>query len=335
MLANPLPFPDRLPPGYSAVEEPCTFDPSIHLDLEWPARIYTLEEFGYSQQEIDSCASRVAITTPFRLLSEAGVQDLYNVATHLKRLQTHLPGARVPTHLSGGVYRSQFLKDLCACPAILEQMSKISGTPLVPHSMPSQQVYINYAPEDLNKAVDAWHYDGIGFDYVLMVTDPAKLKGGAFEYYRGTKFSVAEMFGLKTYQVRYGITGELPCDQVMQVEFPSSGYAIFQQGNMVVHRAARLLEPAERITVVPGMVSTDIGAPDPTAKHDVPGYREPGIENELARHSAWLASAKLDQFLAGATMDQEIEVVEAALEDAVSDVMATLKYLKYRDRSVP
>ena len=75
MLANPLPFPDHLPPGYSAVEESIAFDSSVHLQLEWPERIYTLKEFGYAQQEIDSCASPVAITTPFRLLSDAGVQD--------------------------------------------------------------------------------------------------------------------------------------------------------------------------------------------------------------------------------------------------------------------
>jgi hypothetical protein len=269
------------------------------------------------------------------LLSEAGVKDLYAIATSLKEFHTHLPGARVPSHLSGGVYRSKFLKDLCACPIVLEHMSKISGTPLVPHSMPSQQVYINYAPEELKKAVDSWHFDGIGFDYVLMLTDPTKLKGGKFEYFQGTKHEIAKMFGLEIHQIRYGITDSLPAEQIIEVAFPAAGYALFQQGNMVVHRATRLLEPAERITIVPGMVSRNITTPDPTAKHDIPGYNEPGIETELARHSAWLASAKLNQFINQASLQEDLDKLESQLKDAVSDVTATLRYLKTRDRSAP
>ena len=73
-----------------------------------------------------------------------------------------------------------FSGTLCACPVILEHMSSIGGTRLGPHSLPSQQLYVNYSPDDITQAVDSWHYDGIGFDYVVMVTDPGKLKGGEF-----------------------------------------------------------------------------------------------------------------------------------------------------------
>ncbi|MGI9316064.1 MAG: HalD/BesD family halogenase [bacterium] len=335
MQADPPQFPDHLPLGYAAVEESVTYDPETHLQLEWPKRIWTLEEFGYGENDINSCASSVAVTSPFRMLSETGVKDLYAVAANLKPLRTSLPGARVPSHLAGGVYRSKFLKDLCACPTLLEHMSKISGAPLIPHTMPSQQVYINYAPDDVSKAIDSWHFDGIGFDYVLMVTDPKKNKGGKFEYFQGTKHEVASMFGLKEHEVRYGITDDLPVNQVIEVDFPAAGYAIFQQGNMVVHRATKLLEPADRITIVPGMVSGNVIPPDPTAKHDMPGYREPGIEAELARHSAWLASAKLNRFIQEASLTDEVENLESKLLDAVSDVTATLKYLKAGDKTAP
>lgn len=40
---------------------------------------------------------------------------------------------------------------------------------------------------------------------------------------------------------------------------------------MVVHRAAKLLEPADRITLVSGYVSRNVIPPDPTAEHDMPG----------------------------------------------------------------
>ena len=59
-------------------------------------------------------------------------------------------------------------------------------------------------------------------------------------------------------------------------------------GNMVVHRATKLLTPAERITAIPGLVSARTDLPDPTATHDMPRYGEPGIDLELAAHSQWM-----------------------------------------------
>ena len=45
------------------------------------------------------------------------------------------------TFLAGGVYRSRFLRALCACPDILAFCSEQAGTPLAAHSPPSQQLY--------------------------------------------------------------------------------------------------------------------------------------------------------------------------------------------------
>ncbi len=328
MLAAPLRFPDQLPTGYECFPDEITYDPERHLALEWPERIWTLDEFGYSPADVEACASTVAVTSPFRMLSEEGVRVTHQVLTRLKAQRSEIAGDRVPSHLAGGVYRSKFLRDLCACPVILEHLSEISGTPLAPHSMPSQQLYVNYTPEDLSKAVDAWHFDGIGFDYVLMMSDPAKLKGGAFEFFRGTKFEVAEKFNLPVHEVRNGITSELPEERVIQAQFPAAGYAIFQQGNMIVHRAARLLKPGDRITMIPGFVSQDLSRPDPTAVHDMPGYGEPDIVAELARHGAWLAQAKLQHLLDTQPLSDDSEQLAANLKDAIADVESVIRELE-------
>lgn len=309
------------------VDETICYDASEHLALELPEQIWTLADFGYSQSQIDSCASPVAVTSPFRLLSDAGVEALYQVATSMMAVCSRIDGSRVPRHLAGGVYRSQFLRDLCNCPVILRHMSGIAGTELLPHSMPSQQLYINYPPEDITKAVDAWHFDGIGFDYVLMASDPRCMKGGNFEYFRGTREEVAAMYELDVKELRYGISDELPADRVIRADFPAAGYAIFQQGNMIVHRAAKLLEVADRITVVPGMIAADYTIPDPTAKHDMPDYGEPGINVELARHSAWLAQAKLNQLIETLPMSSSAQSVETALANAISDVVESIRHI--------
>ena len=171
-------------------------------------------------------------------------------------------------------------------------MSEIGGTELFTHSMPSQQIYINYAPRDIEKAVDGWHYDGIGFDYVLMVSDPGTFLGGNFEYFHGTRDEIADLFDLPINNIRFGISDSLPAERTIQVSFPAAGYAIFQQGNMVVHRATKLQAPAERITAVPGLVSKRTDLPDPTAVHDMPNYNEPGVLAELAAHGQWIKQVR-------------------------------------------
>ena len=323
-----LPFPQQLPEGYFTVEHEIEYNAELHLQPEFPDKVWSLADFGYNQQQIDNCASPVAVTSPFRLLSAAGVSALYQVANEMKSVCSNIEGSRVPRHLAGGVYRSRFLHDLCNCPVILQHMSKIADTELLAHSMPSQQVYINYAPEDISKAVDAWHFDGIGFDYVLMVSDPRELKGGNFEYYRGTREEVAASHGLQVHELRYGTKDDLQADKVIKTTFPEAGYAIFQQGNMVVHRATRLLEAAERITVVPGMIASNTDFPDPTAVHDMPGYGEPGISVELARHSAWLARSKLDKLIDRLPLSSSSTVIRSELENAIQDVAETLKHIK-------
>ena len=64
----------------------------------------------------------------------------------------------------------------------------------------------------------------IALDYVMMVTDPAQLPGGRFEYFRGTKGEAAAL----------AAEGRTP-----PPDFPGPGYAIALHGNMVVHRRGR------------------------------------------------------------------------------------------------
>ena len=213
MLTAPLSFPENIPDGYVELPETQVFDAGKHLQLEFPDQIWSLEDFGYSPEDIAKCASDVAVTSPFRLLSNLGVEDLYQVTVNLQDHQTNAKGARNPAHLAGG------------------------------------------------------------------------------------------------------------------------GVSVKVSGNMVVHRAARLQEPAERITLVPGLVSNDVSYPDPTAKHDMTGYNEPGIESELARHSARLAQAKLENLIDSISSDERPEVIREKLQNAVHDVNATVKYLEIKARS--
>ena len=118
--------------------------------------------------------------------------------------------------------------------------------------MPHQLGHLNYNPEQAGENVDKWHADTLRIDFVLFVTDPNAIEGGEFEFFRGTTDEVRKLKA----------DGQpLPADRVVAAPIPGPGYAVLQQGNMVVHRAKALSAPGERITLVNGYVPADMRFP--------------------------------------------------------------------------
>ena len=85
MAQAAIPFPDKLPAGYEWFDDEPEFNPALHLALEKPDEIRYLSEFGYSDEEVQSVASPVAVSSPFRVLSAAGSEVLLQVARKLKQ----------------------------------------------------------------------------------------------------------------------------------------------------------------------------------------------------------------------------------------------------------
>ena len=321
MRVNPLPFPLEPPAAYEAIRDEPAFDPDRHLALEAPAQSWRLADFGYTSAQIRNCASAVAVAGPFRLLSAEGTAAARAVALALR--DRRQAGDRTANYLAGGVYRSRFLRALCNCAEIVDFISAIAGCELLPHSMPSQQVYINYAPDDVTKAVDTWHVDSIGFDYVLLLNEPASFSGGQFQFFHGTIDEAARLLDTDTGKLTGATTRDLPADRVVSPVFPAAGYALFQQGNMVVHRATRLAQRAERITFVPGLVARDAHFPDPTSDQ-VADWGEPGIVAEFARHKAWLARARLDELIEHVRLGAAPAEIRRDLQRSVADVLGAI-----------
>ena len=331
-IAEPLSMPADRPAHITrSIDEP-TFDAKRHLALTFPDKITTLEEMGYSAEDRARTPSPVAITSPFRVLSDDGVKALEAVLQELKRDAVIARGKRLSVFLAGGVYRSRFLQNLVRSPALLDHLSAIAGTPLAPHPMPQYQAYVNYAPEDPSKAVDNWHVDSLGFDAVLMVNDPKKLKGGRFQYFRGTRDECMALTGAADEQaLTYGWTTELPADRVVSAEFPAAGYAFFMQGDYIFHRAGQLDEPGDRITVVPGFVARDLTFPERTKTRKMQIWAPDHIMVELTRHAAWLGREKLASLLQEITFADGSERARLAqrLESAIADVQRIAEELRW------
>jgi hypothetical protein len=232
-------------------------------------------------------------------------------------------GERIQHMLRGGVYRSKFLRDLCLCSEVSKFMSEIYGIPVAPHSIPLHLGHCNFSPDDLSRAVDKWHTDTIGLDYVLMVSDPTEQIGGEFQYFLGTK---KEVNNIKK-------EGKLlPNDRVVSPTFPGPGYMIVMQGNMVVHRGAKLIKAFDRVTMVNAYVPLDTFYDDPSRFLDVKSV-DPHelLFPEWARHKAWISRGKLNRLIEELPFTKDKNLIISELKNAIKDVENAISDLSNED----
>ena len=279
---------DILPDGFDRFEHEPVFEPSKHLALEKPDTIYHLSDFGYTREAIAECPSPFAASSVFRVLSDEGVACLYNTVKRLEAFEKS--NARIQRCVRGGVYRSKFLQDLCLSPDVAAFMSEIAGVDLMPHTIPHQLGHLNYAPKEIGSDVDKWHVDTLRFDYVIFVTDPTKNEGGAFQYFKGTKQEIAALKAAGK---------PVPADKIVAPAMPGAGYAVLQQGNMVVHQAKGLTAVGERVTMVNGYVTADTRYPDYSRFDQLALIDPPDVVSaEYARHIAFQGQRIMDAQLA-------------------------------------
>ncbi len=318
-MTSVVPFPSDLPPGYQWFDDEPPFDPQRHLALEPPSGIVALTDLGYRPDELIDLPTEVAISSPFRILSDEGVQVMLDVARRLRPFGGNA-GARIEHSTRGGCYRSRWLRDLSLSPDVSRLLSEIYRTEVSPHPMVSHLGHLNYEPAELSRPVDKWHHDTLPLDYVLMVTDPAGFEGGDFEYFVGTKAEAAEL----------AAAGRLPpVERRVQPEFPGAGWAVALHGNMVVHRAQALTEVAERITMVNGYVATDARLPAQSRTRDLIGVDDEAfLYSDWARFVAWRAEARLADLATTMPHIGDRDRVIAELEHAVEDVQHAIAEMR-------
>ena len=86
---------------------------------------------------------------------------------------------RAPSVCAAGTDCSQFFfAGMYSDPRLIEFLSNLAQAELREHPIGHHQVQLNFAPEELSKDVDVWHHDVVAYDFVLLLTDPAQMKGG-------------------------------------------------------------------------------------------------------------------------------------------------------------
>ncbi len=312
-------FPTTSPPGFDWLDDEVAFDPARHLRLEEPEDVVFLADLGYSEEDIAATATPVAASAPFRILSEEGAAVMLDTARRLEQFVT--PAAdRIERVVRGGCYRSRWLRDLCLSPDLADHLSAIYGIPVAPHAMPHHLGHLNYSPTSVGEAIDKWHHDTLPLDVVIPVTDPAAVAGGRFEWFRGTKAEAADLAAA-------GATP--PRDRVVVPEFGGAGWGIALHGNMVVHRAAPLDAPCERISMVNGYVALDTSVPEQSRTADLIGVDDAhALYAEWTRFAAWRSSDRLRRLIDDVDWTDDPEQAAAELERAVDDVRRAVSEMR-------
>ena len=326
--ANPLPFPAGRPSDYLPLENEPTFNAGQHLALEMPAETTDLAALGYQGSDLADCASTFAVSSAFRILSREGVSAMRHVCDQIYHNRNASEGTganRLGSYARGAGYRSQFIRDFCDSPELAAHLSAIVGVPLGRHSVPAVACGINYAPDDISRAVDTWHVDSVAFDIVMMITDPTILKGGEFQYFHGTKQEGQALLGITGEE---GVDTALPEDQVVTIPFPEAGFGFMQQGTMIFHRACRLLERADRITMIPSFEVLPANAPDSTNTLNMADWDDPGICPELARHEIWRTQARLESLLSEIALEDHPAELSARINVAIDRLVSFSKKLE-------
>lgn len=303
----------RQPPGYVWLEDEPVYNPSIHLQLEKPDQVWQLTDFGYSPEQVHFFHFPIAITSPFRMLSAEGLQAMRHTVF---QLASHAASSsRIANFVRGGVYRSRFLRDFCQCTEISAFIGELAGAPILPHTMPLYQGHINLMPKEPGREVDRWHTDTVALDYVLLLTDPKTFEGGDFEYIPMTKeAAISSLSSPKKYE-----------SKTIKVAYPEAGFAVLQQGNMVVHRANRVSKGDERTALVQSYVPEDLDRYDVSKLSDCRPIDPPDVlYTEWARHKAHLAHRKLARLIDELEFTEDREDICRQLREAIFDVQRAI-----------
>ncbi len=320
-----VPFPATQPRGYEWLDGEPPFDPDRHLQLETPDEVLMLADLGYDDAETATKATPVALSSPFRMLSDEGAAIMLETARRL-RCFTRLAGERIERTVRGGCYRSRWLRDVCLCPEVTAHLEAIYGIEVAPHPMPVHLGHLNYEPSQIDTAIDKWHHDTLPLDYVLAVTDPAEVSGGRFEWFWGTKHEAAEIADAGK---------RISSDRTVVPDFPGPGYAVALHGDMVVHRAGALSEMCERISLVNGYVSLDTTIDEQSRTSNLIGVDDDEtLWTEWAKFAAWRTQGRLAHLVEDLEFTSDPDIVIDELENAISDAQRAIAEMRARERGL-
>lgn len=277
-------------------DEP-VWNPDVHLNLSKPPEKVVLLKPNFPEHQIpppmgSDGRSALAYSEPFQFLSKQGVKDLRRVVDY--NIKYAVDGvkntARIPLCLRGMGYRSKFIRDMNNCPKTLEFLSNIAGVEIIPSDYETSWGHTNVGVIGNDLPVDQWHIDSVPFVLVILLSDMSDSIGGDLQVIKRAPFQ-------KAFERIQETKNRLSKEEVLTVNYPTQGCAIFMQGSQMVHHVTPVIQAKERrISVVNSYQPKNCKYPDDTRLGVFKNEPETCF-HEFARHRAIRARQRLDDFL--------------------------------------
>lgn len=294
------------------------FDPRIHLQLELPKVVKTLDfksiPYPYAP-EVKREFPGLAYTQPFRLLSEEGVKALRAVIDTHK--DTNLKQNERNHCIRGLGFLSQFARDFAFSREIAGALSDLAQEPIGPHNMTMNVGHTNFGMPGKGQAVDQWHVDSVDYVFVLILSDITDMEGGELQV-----LQMADASGKAFDELR--VQG-IPRDLVENISYAQAGYCIFCQGSKILHSVTPVISAREpRISFVQSWNRLNVFAPDSTLLSTFRDQvKDPlDVTNfEYARHKAWRVEGQMKYLMDKLGPEADVNKLAKLLENAGNELL--------------
>lgn len=315
------------------------FDPNMHLCIQPPSGLISLEELGLANQSV---ISPIAMTQPFPLFRPECVERMRADLFRQKIIERHasrssfkgcykIRGYAKDTPFVSSVWRSEAVRQGCSEAAGMDleiiyeyeighvnvQFDAITDTSsitdILPPAMPPtwDDCSQAFAVADTD-AIGNWHIVSYPWVCIAMLSDSSQMSGGEIAIRRGN-------------------------GSILKVRIPYAGWAVMVQGGCVDHTSLRAFGVGERIVMTTSFRPRDPNLRDISTLSSVKSisrcdelfqqwssYRLDVISRRVANYAEKLNAAKsktaseiLDTFIAW--KDEQIEYLNRTAEEMMDD----------------
>jgi len=272
---------------------------------------------------IGSGTSRLAFTTSFKILSDAGVQVIKNI---ILRERAHANRNHRNVELRGLYYLSPFIRDLMTNEIVLDHLSKMAGEPILPHFLLMDAPSVNFGKpcnstesDTKCKVVDHWHFDSVSYVGVILVSDLEGMVGGDLEVIRSDD----------KWEAINALNESESVDSVT-VKYGESGNCVFVQGSEILHHVTPVRYAKEdRLSFVMAFQPSNAFQPDKTVLDTWKRFdhNTGSAPYEYFRLKAWKLSHILKSYVEQTPFTRDADSMTEKLEAVTQELQRTIGLL--------
>lgn len=315
---------------YDDVDEP-RFDPSIHLDLDYPDYVRIFPDFKKADRTPTftghQTGSRFAYSAPFQIFTEEGIRVLRKIIEREECRAVSPKNARGSKYaLRGLYYLSPFVRDVQECQLLRDHFHNIAGEELIPHPNLSSSPQVNLSVDGCEDGpVDIWHWDSVAYTGVVLLNNVESMQGGKLEFMRHDKHVAMRRLANKDANLDNEVIG-----------YQHAGKMILAQGSEVLHHVTPVTSTTRRISLIFGYSPANSFQPPKTVLGTM---RRVDVVHNLAdyeffREKAWQSLFCLKYFVENTTYSDDGKSLGPKLRSVAMELLRSADILESKVEDV-